>query len=116
MEIIIYNGVTFRRRKDRNYFECGSTASKAIGTTLLHRYVWMIEVGEIPKGRHVHHLDHDAANNEVSNLETISASDHARLHYEERKEDLRRACINWAATEEGQRVRKDAIKKCISLN
>lgn len=50
---------------------------KVGGKTLyLHRLVWEDHFGEIPKGFHIHHIDGDKTNNEVSNLEMISAHEH----------------------------------------
>lgn len=48
----------------------------------MHRYVWSFYNGPIPATRklHVHHIDHDRSNNDVSNLELISVSEHVRKH------------------------------------
>lgn len=46
------------------------------GGKKLHRDVWEGAFGPIPKGCHIHHRDHDATNNQLSNLECVPASIH----------------------------------------
>lgn len=46
---------------------------------LMHRYVWRKYRGDIPENHDIHHVDHNRANNDVTNLELYSKSDHARL-------------------------------------
>lgn len=46
-----------------------------------HRWVWMNERGEIPKGLDVHHIDGDKDNNRIENLDLITRSDHQKLHW-----------------------------------
>jgi hypothetical protein len=46
----------------------------------LHRAKWEKLRGPIPTGHHIHHKDHDKLNNRISNLECISAGEHARRH------------------------------------
>lgn len=46
----------------------------------LHRAVWEDEVGPIPDGWDVHHVDHDKTNNARTNLHCLSKADHTRLH------------------------------------
>lgn len=50
------------------------------GGITMHRYVWERHHGGIPSGFHVHHIDGDKANNEISNLEVLSASEHSTHH------------------------------------
>lgn len=45
-----------------------------------HRLIWIKEYGEIPKGYVIHHIDGDKTNNNLSNLECISLSEHSRRH------------------------------------
>jgi hypothetical protein len=47
---------------------------------LLHRYMYECEVGPIPDGFDIHHVDGDPGRNEVGNLEPCSRSDHVRKH------------------------------------
>lgn len=48
-----------------------------------HRMIAQYMLGEIPKGFHVHHKDGNHLNNEPSNLEILSPSDHAKETYKE---------------------------------
>lgn len=45
------------------------------------RRIWSEVNGPIPEGYHVHHRDGDFTNNQLKNLECISASEHMRLHH-----------------------------------
>lgn len=47
---------------------------------LLHVYVWEQENGSKPLGHDVHHIDHNKANFELSNLMLVTQSQHQRLH------------------------------------
>lgn len=47
------------------------------------RDVWEKEVGPIPEGFHIHHVDGDHTNNDVSNLVALSPRAHAHLHHPE---------------------------------
>lgn len=46
----------------------------------MHRYVWMYYNGDIPNGYHVHHIDHNRANNDINNLELIEYHLHMSKH------------------------------------
>lgn len=48
--------------------------------TLMHRYVWEKEKGEIPKGWDIHHIDENKSNNQILNLEGLPKSEHTRLY------------------------------------
>ena len=65
---IEYDGLKFCRDDKTGYY-LNSTIRKR-----LHRYVWEKERGEIPEGYHIHHIDKNKANNDISNLALISAS------------------------------------------
>ncbi|ANU28444.1 HNH endonuclease signature motif containing protein [Planococcus versutus] len=46
----------------------------------LHRSIWEHHNGEIPEGYHIHHIDGNKNNNDISNLECMPAKEHAYLH------------------------------------
>ena len=46
----------------------------------LHRLIYEKHYGKIPEGYHIHHIDGDKLNNEISNLECLTASEHVSLH------------------------------------
>jgi hypothetical protein len=49
----------------------------------MHRYVWRYYYGEIPDGYHIHHIDHNKANNDICNLQLIDSKVHVSLHTKE---------------------------------
>lgn len=49
----------------------------------LHRAVWTLAFGPIPGGCHIHHKDGEPANNALSNLECLPASEHLKLTWKE---------------------------------
>lgn len=51
----------------------------------LHVYVWLRKHGPLPQGYVIHHRDHDKLNAQLSNLEALPRSTHARRHREERQ-------------------------------
>lgn len=81
-EIIVWNGYKYRRypdsarASDRSYFR---RSGKGF-TALLHRDVWELGNGAIPAGHHIHHIDGDPGNNDLSNLECIEANEHLCEH------------------------------------
>ncbi|MFP4642696.1 MAG: HNH endonuclease signature motif containing protein [Dehalococcoidia bacterium] len=65
---------------------------------------------------HVHHIDGDVSNNSIENLELISKSEHARLHYQERFDSgnapgQSSAHVRWRESEEGKRQLRSNAKK-----
>jgi len=51
----------------------------------LHQYTWCMERGAVPVGYHIHHVDGNRHNNDISNLVCLSALRHAAEHAEERR-------------------------------
>ena len=45
-----------------------------------HRRVWEKHWGEIPDGHHIHHIDGDKHNNDISNLLCVSVLEHMMIH------------------------------------
>lgn len=48
--------------------------------TFLHRDVWVAHNGPIPKGYHVHHIDHNTSNNAIENLQLVWGATHLHEH------------------------------------
>ncbi len=62
--------------------------------TRKHKYIWELHNGKIPEGYIIHHKDCNPLNNELSNLQCMSAAEHVSLHHlgvkcsEERKRNI----------------------------
>lgn len=47
----------------------------------IHRDVWQYYCGDIPAGDYeIHHIDHNKANNDISNLQLLTRTEHGKLH------------------------------------
>lgn len=77
-EYASFDGHMFKRDNKTGYF----LSAKEINgrRKRLHIYIWEYYNGDVPKGYHVHHIDHDKNNNEIDNLMLITAKEHASLH------------------------------------
>lgn len=51
----------------------------------LHREIYEMNVGQVPLGYHVHHIDKDPTNNSLQNLIAIPAEFHEALHEIDRR-------------------------------
>jgi hypothetical protein len=69
-----YDGLKFTLRQ-HGYYEL--TTGKR---TLMHRYVWEKEVGVIPKGYDIHHINEDKSDNRIENLECLPKAEHTRKY------------------------------------
>lgn len=49
-------------------------------STLIHVFVWERANGKKPQGFHIHHIDEDKTNYDLSNLMLVSPYDHQRIH------------------------------------
>jgi hypothetical protein len=84
-EVITYRGIRFRRYpdatqlSDQRYFRPGQADAQR-GVESLHREIWKDTHGPIPDGWHVHHIDHDASNNDPANLTCVPADEHRAHH------------------------------------
>ena len=112
-----FDGLKFTRDNKTGYY-LNSTLRKRI-----HRYVWEFYNGDIPKGHHIHHIDGNKSNNDISNLQLLSASEHTRMHAKEMvnknydkiiknlEQNVRPKAIEWHKSKEG----KDWHKKQYQL-
>jgi len=78
-ESVEYDGVLWHPRKDGYY------QNKHRG--LLHRYMYLQEVGVIPAGMHVHHKNHHKFDNRAGNFVLLRPGEHWAEHEEERSTD-----------------------------
>lgn len=69
--------------KQTGYYEVTRGANKG---RPLHDVIAEIKIGrKLEKGEHVHHIDGNKQNNEPENLQVLTASEHMRLHANNRK-------------------------------
>ncbi|MEI3180990.1 MAG: HNH endonuclease signature motif containing protein [Lachnospiraceae bacterium] len=77
-----FAGRMFTRDEQTGYYLCSAKSTDG-SRKRLHVYVWEFYNGPVPRGYHVHHRDEDKSNNDISNLELLSESDHLSLHGKE---------------------------------
>lgn len=53
-----------------------------VGNHSIHRTIWTYYYGEIPEGYDIHHRDLNPKNNDISNLQLLTKSEHWKLHVE----------------------------------
>jgi hypothetical protein len=93
------------------------------GSNRLHRVVWEHYNGKVPKGYHVHHVDGNTHNNEISNLNLLQGSLHLRFTSKKRvKENPEffkefqskgiEAAKEWHKSDEGRLWHKKHGKEC----
>lgn len=79
-KVVYFNGKKYRLHStNKKYFWCTTNSKNS-----LHRDIWMAYNGEIPLGYHIHHIDGNRFNNDISNLECIDGKEHLRHHMKER--------------------------------
>jgi hypothetical protein len=67
-----FNGNSYTLRNTGYYGKTNGSRS------LMHRDVWEFHNGDIPGDHDIHHIDHDKTNNDISNLEIYTKSEHAK--------------------------------------
>lgn len=98
--LVVFNGIRFRRypnakhRADQVYFTPG-IADKQRGVKRLHEEIWISIHGPIPDGHHVHHADHDALNNDPTNLVCITAESHRQHHADDEASKDQKRTEEW---------------------
>lgn len=73
----------------------------------LHRIIYEIHHGPIPKGYDIHHKDGNKLNNSIDNLECISHPEHLSIHMKANTERVHK----WHKSPEGRRFLGDKSKK-----
>lgn len=120
----VYCGYKFRKDPKTGYYLC-SKKTDANKRERLHEYVWRSVNGEIPKGYHIHHIDKNKDNNEISNLQLLSIAEHMKTHAEMRtdkeRQKLRDNLINnatpkakaWHTSEAGREWHSNHAKEML---
>ena len=104
---LTFDGQYFSLDKRSGYWQHTTTRER------MHRYVWKHYCGEIPKGFHIHHIDGNKSNNDISNLMLLTSYAHHKLHQnkltdEQRKkradhcDNIRHLTKAWHGSEEGR--------------
>lgn len=119
-----YKDVRFVRDNKTGYYL--SNTRRNGKRVRLHRFVYETEKGIIPKGYHVHHVDHDKNNNTIENLMLMTEHEHFSLHSNELTEEqkikrlercdkIRPLTKEWHRSEEGIRWHKEHGLKTIKI-
>lgn len=80
-----------------------------------HVWVWKYCYGIIKKGFHIHHMDGNKSNNDISNLKCINVKEHLKEHDSDQRRAKNLIHINsircktkeWHASEEGLKWHKE---------
>ena len=80
-----FDGRKFTRDETTGYYLCSSHSANGVRKRM-HVYVWEYYNGIVPKGFQVHHIDEDKSNNNISNLELLSITEHLSFHGKENYE------------------------------
>lgn len=126
-ECVVFNGYRYRRYPEsphqhlqRYFWRSGGRGNS------LHRDVWEYNNGDIPEGHHIHHVDEDFNNNDVSNLECLPSAEHFALHSEARAElgrssksldhlgRIREKAAEWHRSEEGRQWHREVSAKAFA--
>ena len=84
---IIFNGVSYRRYPESDRRELRQYFTAQAGDRL-HRAIWEdYHKKQIPEGFCIHHIDENTLNNDITNLQLISITDHQKHHSIERLQD-----------------------------
>ena len=91
---IEFNGKTYRQYRTKG--RPGRYFHEVNKRTLLHRDIWIKAYGPIPDGMHIHHIDGDWLNNDISNLECLTPKEHGERHAGERTKENRKILSEFA--------------------
>jgi hypothetical protein len=119
-----FNGYKFTKDDKTGYYLSSNIDGKRYR---LHRYVWEYYNGEIPKGYHVHHKDHNKNNNEINNLELLTKKEHSKRHALEMTDEIkekyrenlnknaRPKAIEWHKSKEGREWHKKHFENSLAI-
>lgn len=117
-----FKGKMFTRDENTGYYLCSTNSSDG-RRKRMHVYVWEYYNGPVPAGYHVHHRDEDKSNNNISNLELKTRSEHLSFHakeeykraHDERIRILKEKAIpkakEWHKSNEGHKWHQDHYEK-----
>ena len=114
-----YNGHKFHKDMNTGYYRGWTGGDKP---EYLHRYIWECEVGKIHDNCHIHHIDGNKDNNDISNLEEVDSfthlSEHAKIHAENNREKMLEHLSNindlakaWHSSDEGHKWHSEHAKE-----
>lgn len=123
-DCVIEDGIYFYKESASGYYlgNVPIPGRKKRYPMRLHVYVWQKHNGEVPKGYNVHHIDENKDNNDISNLELLTAYDHLSLHGLERSEASRQnmlavaipAAAAWHKSDKAKQFHKDHYENVTS--
>jgi len=87
---IEYDGIKFYK-DNKGYWLSSRSSERKLKR--LHIYVWEKYNGEVPKGYHVHHVDHDTNNNYIENLKLMERFEHLSYHANLQSKDVLRELL-----------------------
>lgn len=118
VDIVTFNGQEFRRYpagKHPNYYFSVTQQNGKQSHKRLHHAIWEFYNGrEVPKGMDIHHIDGNALNNDISNLQLLTKAEHAKTHGFLRKNGFStrdNASKVWYTKENWQERRSVAIQR-----
>lgn len=109
---------TIQEYKGTRYYKCGPYFQRR--GKRLHVRVWEDHYGRVPKGFHLHHKDCDRSNNEIANLELMTAHDHmvhhthtpeARMYQKEHIKTMQDLATDWHRSKEGRAWHSEHAKE-----
>jgi hypothetical protein len=103
---VTFNGDTYVQQPSGYYFKYTTRNAERRHAKQLHRAVWEFYNGPIPDGCHIHHVDGNKDNNDISNLECISAKEHISMHSKRLMQDPARKEANRQQLAEAQELAK----------
>lgn len=118
-ETIVFNGVEYKLMGTRRYYLSQSRSNEGRRRAKgLHVAIWEHHnKTEVPKGFEVHHKDGNTFNNDISNLECLSVSEHRKLYKlkDPEKHNLhlnkaRQRASEWHKSDEGREWHKEHYK------
>lgn len=111
-EYQVFNGEYFFKDAKSGYWQNTKTRER------MHRYVYRFYYGDIPAGFHIHHIDMNKDNNDISNLCLLTPEAHNKIHtatrsnetLEKMRANIKKAgelAIDWHKSEAGHEWHKE---------